>query len=138
MVEVIFAFIKIVDKTGAPVGGVKCTLDGVVGYSNYDFGVCSFLDVSQGAHTFSVELPKGMILLTGKDPQGRPLAKSGTTVIEYVPIPGEPWPEDQPWMMAFTFAEIPWLAVTALPAALGAVIVGICTAPVAKVYGWWR
>lgn len=49
--------------------------------------------------------PEGMVFVSGQDPFGRPLYESGVTVIEWVLIPGTPWPEDQPWLMAFTFEE---------------------------------
>lgn len=94
MVEVRFVCIPSVE-------GVKCTLDGVVKYSVAGFA--SFFDVAQGEHTYSVEPPEGMRLVSGEDPFGRPLYDSGTTVIEWALIPGTPWPEDQAWIMAFTF-----------------------------------
>lgn len=97
MVEVRFACIP-------GVGGVKCTLDGVVKYSD-STGIASFFGVSQGAHSYSIEAPRDMVLVSGEDPFGRPLYDSGTTVIEWALLPGTPWPEANPWMMMFTFAE---------------------------------
>ena len=108
------------------VRGVRCTLDGVTKLSDC-FGFASFYDIAQGPHTFSIEPPKDMIFLTGEDAFERPFAKSGTTVIEWY---GTPWPEDQPWRMMFTFAEVPWLMSIALPFALGAIIIGKCIAPI--------
>ena len=98
MVEVRFACIP-------SVTGVKCILDGVTKYSD-EIGISIFPGISQGAHSYSVEAPKGMIFTSGKDIFGRPLYKSGTTNIEWLPIPGEPWPEDQPWIMELNFTEI--------------------------------
>jgi len=98
MVEVRFACIP-------SVTGVRCILGGVVKYSD-EVGISSFSGISQGAHSYSVEPPRGMIFTSGKDIFGRPLYKSGTTYIEWVPIPGEPWPEDQPWIMELNFTEI--------------------------------
>lgn len=94
MVEVRFACIPSVE-------GVKCTLDGVVKYSD-EIGICSFFGVSQGAHTYSVE-KAGMRLVEGEDAFGRKLGARGTTVIEWALIPGTPWPEAQPWIMLLTF-----------------------------------
>ena len=122
MVEVTFACIPEVE-------GVRCTLDGVTVLSDSS-GIAYFYDIAQGDHTYSIEPPKGIMLLTGEDPFKRPLLKSGTTTIEWVLIPGQPWPEDLPWTMAFTFAEIPWLTLTALPFALGALTVGMCIIPI--------
>lgn len=97
MVEVRFACIPSVE-------GVKCNLDGVIQYSN-ESGIASFLGVSQGLHSYSVEAPKGMMFISGYDVFDRPLYQRGTTFIEWVPIPGTPWPEDQPWMMMLNFKE---------------------------------
>ena len=94
MVEVRFAFIGSLE-------GVKCTLDGEVKYSDAG-GFCSFFGVTQGEHTYSVEAPEGVKLVSGEDPFGRPLDESGTTVIEWALVPGTPWPEDEPWYMTFT------------------------------------
>jgi len=96
MVEVRFACIDTVE-------GVMCTLDGEIKYSN-SIGICSFFGISQGEHTYSVG-KEGYSLVDGRDPFGRPLYESGTTTIEWILIPGHPWPEDQPWTMAFTFEE---------------------------------
>jgi len=95
MVEVRFVCIP-----GVP--GVKCTLDGVVKYSDAP-GFCSFFGISQGAHSYSVTPPSGMRFVSGEDAFKRPLGASGTTVIEWALVPGVPWPEDQPWMMLFSF-----------------------------------
>lgn len=127
MVEVRFAFIGSLE-------GVKCTLDGEVKYSDAG-GFCSFFDVAQGVHTYSVE-KEGMHVVAGQDPFGRPLWATGATVIEWVPVPGTPWPEDQPWLMLITFevgAEIPLLTMAALSATLGTIIIGLCTAPMGRV-----
>jgi len=97
MVEVRFACIP-------SVAGVKCTLDGASQLSS-ETGIASFVGISQGAHSYSIEAPKGMVFISGEDTFKRPLYRSGTTVIEWVPIPGEPWPENQPWMMLFNFKE---------------------------------
>jgi len=128
MVEVRFACIP-------GIAGVKCTLDGVTKLSD-EIGIASFFDITQGAHTYSVEAPSGWRFVSGEDVFGRPLGKSGTTTIEWVEIPGTPWPEDQPWMMKFNFevgeeppAKIPWLAKIALPFTLGALTIGICITP---------
>ncbi|MBA7703543.1 hypothetical protein ES703_112329 [subsurface metagenome] len=93
MVEVRFVCIPSVE-------GVRCTLDGVVKYSVAGFA--SFFDVAQGEHTYSVE-KAGMYVVKGEDPFKRPLGASGTTVIEWVPNPDFPWPEDEPWLMYLTF-----------------------------------
>jgi len=98
VVEVRFACIS-------SVPGVKCTLDGVVKYSD-EIGICSFFGVSQGAHSYSIVAPEGWSYVSGDDVFGRPLYESGTTVIEWLPYPEIPWPEDQPWMMKFVFEEI--------------------------------
>jgi len=128
MVEVRFACIP-------SVAGVKCTLDGIMKLSD-EIGIASFFDISQGAHTYSVEAPEGWVFVSGEDYFKRPLFKSGTTVIEWVPIPGIPWPEDQPWMMLLNFevgeeppTKIPWLAQIALPFTLGALTIGLCMTP---------
>ena len=92
MVEVRFGFMSSLE-------GVKCTLDGEVKYSDVS-GVCSFFDVAQGEHTYSVE-KEGMRVVSGQDGFGRPLGATGTTVIEWVPDPQIPYPEDQPWIMIF-------------------------------------
>ncbi|MBA7595643.1 hypothetical protein ES703_02608 [subsurface metagenome] len=97
MVEVRFACIP-------GVSGVKCVLDGVTKYSD-STGIASFFGISQGAHSYSVEAPDGMVFVSGEDYFGRPLYESGTTTIEWVPIPGYPWPEANPWMMMFNFEE---------------------------------
>ena len=96
MVEVRFACISTVE-------GVRCTLDGATKYSDSS-GLCYFHGISQGSHTYSVG-KEGFSLVEGHDPFGRPLYESGVTVIEWALIPGTPWPEDQPWLMAFTFEE---------------------------------
>jgi len=97
MVEVRFACIPSVE-------GVKCTLAGTTQYSN-EGGIASFTGISQGAHSYSVKAPKGMVFISGKDIFDRPLYARGTTIIEWLLIPGTPWPEDQPWMMQFNFKE---------------------------------
>jgi len=96
MVEVQFGFIGSLE-------GVKCTLDGEVNYSD-SAGFCSFFDVAQGEHSYSVEV-EGMHVLSGADVFDRPLYDSGTTVIEWATVPGTPWPEEQPWLMLFTLEE---------------------------------
>ncbi len=97
MVEVRFACIP-------GVGGVECTLDGVTKVSS-ESGIASFFDISQGEHSYSVKAPTGKMFQSGKDPFNRPLFRSGTTTIEWVPLPGMPYPEDQPWTMAMVFVE---------------------------------
>ena len=97
MVEVRFACIS-------SVPGVKCVLDGVTKYSN-SIGICNFFGISQGAHSYSVESPEGWFFVSGEDVFGRDLPLSGTTVIEYAPIPGYPWPETSPWMMLMNFQQ---------------------------------
>ena len=118
MVEVRFVCIPSVE-------GVKCTFDGVVKYSVA--GLCSFFDVAQGEHTYSVEPPEGMRLVSGEDPFGRPLYYSGTTMIEWALIPGTPWPEDQPWLMAFTFevGEVPPEEVSNILGKVGGILSSI-------------
>ena len=98
MVEVVFACIP-------GVGGVECTLNGSMQVSISDHGIVSFMGVSQGAHSYSIKAPKGMVFTSGEDAFKRPLFQSGTTVIERFPESGEPWPEAQPWMMLFNFKE---------------------------------
>ena len=98
MVEVRFACIS-------SVPGVKCTLDGATKYSDSS-GLASFFGISQGAHSYSIVAPEGWNFVSGEDYFDRPLYESGTTVIEWVPYPEIPWPEDQPWMMLFNFEEI--------------------------------
>lgn len=111
MVEVRFACIPSVE-------GVKCTFDGVVKYT--EAGLCSFFDIAQGEHTFSVEPPSGMRFVSGEDVFGRPFDKSGTTIIEWLPVPGVPWPDDQPWMMIFNFIEISYnISLIVLPLIVG-------------------
>ena len=88
------------------VGGVKCTLDGMVKYSNAA-GISSFFNISQGAHSYSIMAPAGWRFVSGNDVFQRPLYESGTTVIEWVPYPETPWPEDQPWMLMFVFEKVP-------------------------------
>lgn len=97
MVEVRFAFIGSLQS-------VRCVLDGVTKYSDSG-GFCSFFGVSQGAHTYSVS-KEGYTFIEGQDPFGRPLSASGTTVIEWAPVPGIPWPEAQPWLMLITLEAI--------------------------------
>jgi len=97
VVEVRFACIP-------SVAGVRCTIDGVTHISS-ESGIASFDGLSQGTHSYSVEAPEGMVFTSGEDTFKRPLFQSGTTVIEWVPIPDTPWPEDQPWMMMFNFKE---------------------------------
>ena len=87
------------------VQGVRCTLDGVVKYSD-ELGLCSFFDVPAGHHTYSV-FKEGLIVVDGRDPWNRRLPSSGTTVIEVPDVPEAEWPQDQPWLLAFTFAEEP-------------------------------
>jgi len=96
MVEVRFAFIGSLE-------GVKCTLDGEVQYSDAA-GFCSFFDVSQGEHTYSVR-KEGMHVVSGEDPFERPLEDSGITVIEWAPDPQFPFPETEAWVMLFTLEE---------------------------------
>ena len=96
MVEVRFAFIGSIE-------GVKCVLDGVTKYSDSG-GFCRFFGISQGAHTYSVS-KDGYTFIEGQDPFNRPLYESGTTTIEWAPVPGIPWPEDQPWLMLITLEE---------------------------------
>lgn len=97
MVEVRFAFIGSIE-------GVKCILDGVTKYSDAN-GFCSFFGVSQGAHTYSVS-KAGYTFIEGQDPFGRPLSASGTTTIEWAPVPGMSWPETEPWLMLITLKAI--------------------------------
>ncbi len=97
MVEVRFACIP-------GVGGVECTLDGVTIISNAS-GIASFTNVSQGEHRYSIRAPTGWFFEKGEDTFKRPLFQNGTTKIEWLPIPGQPWPEANPWMMMFTFKE---------------------------------
>ncbi|HEB28618.1 MAG TPA: hypothetical protein ENI05_12735 [Porticoccus sp.] len=97
MVEVRFACIP-------SVAGVECSLDGAVQFSN-ESGIASFMGISQGAHSYSVKAPAGWVFVSGEDTFKRPLPSSGTTIIEWLPIPGQPWPEANPWMMMFTFKE---------------------------------
>ena len=99
MVEVRFASVTGVEA------GIKCTLDGVAKYTD-EAGLCSFFGISQGAHSYSIVAPKGWRFVSGEDVFGRPLYESGTTVIEYVPYPEIPYPEDQPWMMKLVFEEV--------------------------------
>jgi len=99
MVEVRFACIS-------SVAGVKCTLDGATKYSDSS-GLASFYGISQGAHSYSIKAPEGMMFVSGDDVFGRPLYESGITVIEWLPYPEIPWPENQPWMLKFVFEEIP-------------------------------
>ena len=98
MVEVRFACIS-------SVPGVKCTLDGATKYSD-SAGLASFFGVSQGSHSYSIVAPEGWRFVSGEDVFGRPLYKSGTTIIEWVPYPEIPWPENQPWMMKMNFEEV--------------------------------
>ena len=127
MVEVRFACIP-------SVAGVRCTLNGVTKLSD-ESGIANFFGIAQGSHSYSVVPPEGMRLVSGEDPFKRSLGTSGTTVIEWLPLPGTPWPEDQPWLMAFTFEvgeapeKVPWLAAISLPFTLGAIIIGLCIAP---------
>jgi len=97
MVEVRFACIP-------GVGGVECTLDGVTITSNAS-GIASFTNVSQGEHRYSIRAPTGWVFEKGEDTFKRPLFQNGTTNIEWLPTPGQPWPEANPWMMMFTFKE---------------------------------
>ncbi len=97
MVEVRFACIP-------SVGGVECTLDGVTLTSSAS-GIASFTNVSQGEHSYSIRAPTGWVFEKGEDTFKRPLFQNGTTNIEWLPIPGQPWPEANPWMMMFTFKE---------------------------------
>ncbi len=83
------------------VEGVKCTLDGVVKYSD-SIGICNFYNISAGAHSYSVVAPAGMKFVSGEDVFKRPLGESGTTTIEWYGTP-YPWPTEQPWMLMFTF-----------------------------------
>lgn len=98
MVEVRFACIPSVE-------GVKCTLNGATKYSDSS-GLASFYGISQGEHSYSIEIPEGWSFVSGDDVFGRPLYESGITVIEYVPYPPIPWPESQPWILKFVFEEI--------------------------------
>lgn len=84
------------------VAGVKCTLDGVVKYSD-SAGLASFYGISPGAHSYSVVAPDGWRFVSGDDVFNEPLSESGTTVIEYTPYPAIPWPSEQPWMLKFVF-----------------------------------
>lgn len=97
MVEVRFACIP-------SVPGVRCVLDGVTKYSDSG-GFASFFGISQGPHTYEIGAPEGWNFVSGQDVFGRPLYESGITIIEWYPVPGVPWPEDQPWMMLPTFEE---------------------------------
>ncbi len=98
MVEVRFALISMIE-------GVACTLDGVTKYSD-NSGLCYFYGISQGPHTYSIVVPEGMIFVSGYDVFMRPLYESGTTTIEWAPVPGVDWPEDQAWVMQFTLDEV--------------------------------
>lgn len=98
MVEVRFALIGLIE-------GVACTLDGVTKYSDSS-GLCYFYGISQGAHAYSIIVPEGMVFVSGYDVFMRPLSATGTTVIEWAPVPGVLWPEDQAWVMQFTLEEI--------------------------------
>lgn len=114
MVEVRFAFIGALQ-------GVKCTLDGEVKYSDAG-GFCSFFGVAQGEHTYSVG-KAGMYVVSGHDVFMRPLYDSGTTVIEWVPDPEFPFPEDQAWLMLFTLEEgEPPLKVSNILGKVGAIL----------------
>lgn len=96
--EVRFACIPVVE-------GVKCTLDGETKYSD-EIGVCRFFNIPAGPHTYSV-YKEDMYVVKGEDPWRRPLPASGTTVIEVPDVPEAEWPQDTPWLLAFTFAEVP-------------------------------
>ncbi len=97
MVEVRFACIP-------GLGGVACTLNGVTKVSD-ESGIASFFDISQGKHSYSVKSPSGWVFKNGHDPFDRPLFRNGTTTIENAQIPGNPWPEQHPWLMAMVFEE---------------------------------
>ena len=97
MVEVRFACIP-------GVVGVECKLDGVTNVSDSS-GIANFMGLSQGDHSYSVKAPAGWVFVSGEDTFKRPLYQSGTTRIEWVPVPGQPWPDENPWMMFFTFKK---------------------------------
>lgn len=121
--EVRFACIPVVS-------GVKCTLDGAVKYSD-EYGICRFFGASAGPHTYSV-YKAGMVVVDGRDPWNRRLPPSGTTVIEVPGVPGAEWPQDQPWLLAFTFTEAPPVA-SSLAYMLLPVIAGISLIAAVKV-----
>ena len=97
MVEVRFACIP-------GLGGVECTINGAKQVSSAK-GIASFEGISQGDHSYSVKAPSGWVFVSGEDTFKRPLYQSGTTRIEWVTFPGQPWPEEQPWMMLFNFKK---------------------------------
>lgn len=98
MVTVVFGCISMLQ-------GVKCVLDGVTKYSDSS-GLAYFYGISQGSHSYSVTPPSGFQFVSGHDNFNRPLDESGTTVIEWAPVPGVDWPEDQLWNLNFTFEAV--------------------------------
>jgi len=89
---------------GKGVDGAEVTFDGVMQATVG--GIVSFYNVTQGVHTYSIAVPPGYSFVKGEDPFKRPLPESGTTTIEWMLIPGTPWPADNPWLMGFTYASI--------------------------------
>ena len=83
-----------------PLVGIEVVLDGVSVTSNEN-GLTVFDNITQGIHSYQVEMPTGYTLDYGQDAFLRPLAISGTFTIEWED--GGPYPEEIPWINRFFF-----------------------------------
>lgn len=96
-------FVVLADGTG--LHGAEVTIDGVKKLT--DKGLASFYNIEQGDHSYSIVVPPGLSLVTSGDPFNRPLTESGTTTIEWAPVPDVPWPSEHPWLMYFEYVSTP-------------------------------
>lgn len=80
------------------VEGVKCTLDGVVKYSD-SLGLCDFINISGGDHSYSAE-KDGWEFVSGVAPFMGSIPQSGT-----ITIPAG-WPTAVPYVLELEFVEV--------------------------------
>jgi len=108
------------EDLGAPVEGAVVTLDGVQQYTDAS-GLAVYDGAAQGTHSFSVSAPN-YNLVTAFDRFGDEYGLSGMFNVVWKPT-GDPYPEDQPWIMDFHLAsgvvpppppQIPWAVVGAV------------------------
>jgi len=87
--------VRFVCVPGVP--GVKCTLDGVVKYSD-SAGFANFYGLAIGSHTYAVE-KQGWHFVSGYAPFMDSIPQSGTMIIP------EGWPTTEHFWMDFEFEE---------------------------------
>jgi len=81
--------------------GLEVLVDGVPKITDA-YGTATFENITQGSHSYDVRI-SDYYLDNARDPFERPLALSGTFIIEWVPDPSQPYPEEFPWINEFYF-----------------------------------